>query len=58
MAPSANRDRPSIQLPSWLFDIDDEDEEINTQVSIFQELEIDLAQILRYNKNCSYQPLQ
>ena len=37
-----------IQLPEWIFDIDDEDE-ISEDKSILQELEIDPSLIYRYN---------
>ncbi len=36
-----------IQLPEWIFDIDDEDE-ISEDQSILQELEIDPSLIYRY----------
>ena len=34
-------------LPSWWFEVDDEDD-IDTNTSLLQELEIDLPQIYRY----------
>lgn len=36
-----------VELPNWMFDIDDEDETISSSKSLFQELEIDPNHIYR-----------
>lgn len=40
-----NKER-GIELPSWIFEVDDEDE-INYDKTLLEELEIDIAQIYR-----------
>ncbi len=39
-------DQQRVELPSWIFDIDEEDEE-ESKTSLLEELEIDPAQIYR-----------
>lgn len=40
-----------VELPNWMFDIDDEDESANSSKTLFQELEIDPGHIYRYEWN-------
>lgn len=42
-----NKNHQGIELPSWIFDVDDEDE-IQGDSSLLEELEIDPAHIYRY----------
>jgi hypothetical protein len=39
-------DPSGIQLPSWIFDVDEEDE-IDMDTPLLQELDIDISQIYR-----------
>ncbi len=41
-----NKGHQGIELPSWIFDVDDEDE-IDGDSSLLEELEIDPAHIYR-----------
>lgn len=45
-----NKNHPGIELPSWIFDVDEEDE-IEGDSSLLEELEIDPAHISRYMDN-------
>jgi hypothetical protein len=47
MSRRANKDQQGIELPSWIFDVEDEDE-IEGDASLLEELEIDPAHIYRY----------
>ena len=41
-----NNNRGSSSLPSWLFEVSEYDDEINTSTSLLKELDIDIAQIV------------
>lgn len=47
MSRRAKIGQQGIELPSWIFDVDDEDE-IEGDSSLLEELEIDPAHIYRY----------
>jgi hypothetical protein len=45
---SLNSGEERVELPSWIFDVDDNDEEDETRTSLLQELEIDPTHIYRF----------
>lgn len=44
---SSDEAEEKVELPNWMFDIDDEDESANSSKTLFQELEIDPGHIYR-----------
>jgi hypothetical protein len=47
MDPSREEREERVELPNWIFDIDDEDESATSSRTLFQELEIDPGHIYR-----------
>lgn len=54
MDPSREEREERVELPNWIFDIDDEDESATSSRTLFQELEIDPGHIYRFVNGFSY----